>query len=96
LCFLLGSGTGYWAIFVTIAAEQFGTNIRSTAANTIPNFVRGSVNLIVLLFSTLVSLQVNDGVSAMIVGFIFIVLALFSLSQLKETFGKDLNYFEVS
>jgi MFS family permease len=96
LCFLLGAGTGYWAIFVTIAAEQFGTNIRSTAANTIPNFVRGSVNLIVLLFSALVSLQINDGVSAMIVGFVFITLALFSLSQLKETFGKDLNYFEVS
>ena len=96
MCFLLGTGTGYWAIFVTIAAEQFGTNIRSTAANTIPNFVRGSVNLIVLLFSALVSLQINDGVSAMIVGFVFIALALFSLSQLKETFGKDLNYFEVS
>ena len=96
MCFLLGAGTGYWAIFVTIAAEQFGTNIRSTAANTIPNFVRGSVNLIVLLFSALVSLQINDGVSAMIVGFVFIALALFSLSQLKETFGKDLNYFEVS
>lgn len=96
MCFLLGTGTGYWAIFVTIAAEQFGTNIRSTAANTIPNFVRGSVNLIVLLFSALVSLQINDGVSAMIVGFVFIALALFSLSQLNETFGKDLNYFEVS
>ena len=96
LCFLLGAGTGYWAIFVTIAAEQFGTNIRSTAANTIPNFVRGSVNLIVLLFSALVSFQINDGVSAMVVGFIFIGLALYSLSQLKETFGKDLNYFEVS
>lgn len=96
MCFLLGAGTGYWAIFVTIAAEQFGTNIRSTAANTIPNFVRGSVNLIVLLFSALVSLQINDGVSAMIVGFVFIALALFSLSQLNETFGKDLNYFEVS
>jgi MFS family permease len=96
LCFLLGSGTGYWAIFVTIAAEQFGTNIRSTAANTIPNFVRGSVNLIVLLFSALVSFQVNDGVSAMIVGVFFIGLALYSLSKLKETFGKDLKYFEVS
>ena len=96
LCFLLGAGTGYWAIFVTIAAEQFGTNIRSTAANTIPNFVRWSVNLIVLLFSILVSFQINDGVSAMIVGFIFIGLALYSLSQLKETFCKDLNYFEVS
>lgn len=96
MCFLLGAGTGYWAIFVTIAAEQFGTNIRSTAANTIPNFVRGSVNVVVLLFSMLLSLQFNDGWSALIVGVFFIALALFSLSKLKETFGKDLNYFEVS
>jgi MFS family permease len=96
MCFLLGAGTGYWAIFVTIAAEQFGTNIRSTAANTIPNFVRGSVNVVVLLFSMLLSLQINDGWSALIVGVFFIALALFSLSKLKETFGKDLNYFEVS
>ena len=96
MCFLLGTGTGYWAIFVTIAAEQFGTNIRSTAANTIPNFVRGSVNIVVLLFSVLLSLQFNDGWSALIVGVFFIGLALYSLSKLKETFGKDLNYFEVS
>jgi hypothetical protein len=96
LCFLLGSGTGYWAIFVTIAAEQFGTNIRSTTANTIPNFVRGSVNVVVLFFSFLVSMGINDGVSATVVGCLFIGLALYSLSQLKETFGKDLNYFEVS
>jgi MFS transporter, putative metabolite:H+ symporter len=96
MCFLLGAGTGYWAIFVTIAAEQFGTNIRSTAANTIPNFVRGSVNVVVLFFSILLSLQFNDGWSALIVGVFFIALALFSLSKLQETFGKDLNYFEVS
>ena len=96
LCFLLGAGTGYWAIFVTIAAEQFGTNIRSTTANTIPNFVRGSVNVVVLFFSFLVSMGINDGVSATVVGCFFIGLAFFSLSQLKETFGKDLNYFEVS
>lgn len=94
MCFLLGTGTGYWAIFVTIAAEQFGTNIRSTAANTIPNFVRGSVNLIVLLFGVLLSLQFSDGISAGIVGLIFISLALLSISKLKETFGKDLNYME--
>lgn len=93
-CFLLGTGTGYWAIFVTIAAEQFGTNIRSTAANTIPNFVRGSVNIIVLFFSVLVSMNINDGWSAMIVGVIFISLAFYSVSKLKETFGKDLNYIE--
>lgn len=93
MCFLLGTGTGYWAIFVTIAAEQFGTNIRSTAANTIPNFVRGSVNLITLLFGILAS-AFSDGISAVLVGILFIGLALFSISRLKETFGKDLNYIE--
>ncbi|MEN9698999.1 MAG: hypothetical protein RLZZ301_197 [Bacteroidota bacterium] len=96
LCFLLGAGTGYWAIFVTIAAEQFGTNIRSTAANTIPNFVRGSVNIVVLFFSLLVSLKVNDGIAATVVGVFFIGLALYSLTKLQETFAKDLDYFEVS
>lgn len=94
MCFLLGTGTGYWAIFVTIAAEQFGTNIRSTAANTIPNFVRGSVNLVVMFFAFLVSANLSDGIAAAIVGIIFISLALYSISQLKETFGKDLNYME--
>lgn len=93
-CFLLGASTGYWAIFVTIAAEQFGTNIRSTAANTIPNFVRGSVNLVMLFFTFLVSNQINDGISALIVGLTFIALAFFSIYKLKETFGKDLNYIE--
>ncbi|MFM1852807.1 MAG: hypothetical protein RL164_125 [Bacteroidota bacterium] len=95
MCFLLGAGTGYWAIFVTIAAEQFGTNIRSTAANTIPNFVRGSINIVVLLFGLFIGMGINDGVSASVVGIIFIGLALYSLSQLHETFGKDLNYLEV-
>jgi putative MFS transporter len=94
MCFLLGTGTGYWAIFVTIAAEQFGTNIRSTAANTIPNFVRGSVNIIVMLFTLLVSLSLTDGMAALLVGLLFIGLALFSILKLNETFGKDLNYIE--
>ena len=93
-CFLLGTGTGYWAIFVTIAAEQFGTNIRSTAANTIPNFVRGSVNVIMLLFSLLLASQLSVGISAFFIGVFFIGLAFYSLSQLKETFGKELDYIE--
>jgi len=94
VCFLLGVSTGYWALFVSMAAEQFGTNIRSTTANTIPNFVRGSVNLIMPSFAFLMALNFGDAWSALIVGLIFIFLALYSLSQLKETFGKDLNYFE--
>jgi MFS family permease len=94
MCFLLGAGTGYWAIFVTIAAEQFGTNIRSTAANTIPNLVRGSVNIVVLFFGLLVSMGINDGWSALVVGVSFMALAFYSIGQLSETFGKDLNYFD--
>jgi putative MFS transporter len=94
MCFLLGAGTGYWAIFVTIAAEQFGTNIRSTAANTIPNFVRGSVNLIIILFGWFMAIHLNTGISALIVGVLFIALAMISLSRLGETFGKDLDYLE--
>jgi MFS family permease len=92
-CFLLGASTGYWAIFVTVAAEQFGTNIRSTAANTIPNFVRGSVFLIVSLFVILTSLF-PIGVSALIVGLISVASAFWGIYHLKETFGKDLNYHE--
>ena len=95
MCFLLGTGTGYWAIFVTIAAEQFGTNIRSTAANTIPNFVRGSVPIIMLLFG-LLTLNFSDGISALMIGLFFITLAFYSISRLKETYGKDLNYNETS
>ena len=95
MCFLLGTGTGYWAIFVTIAAEQFGTNIRSTAANTIPNFVRGSVPIIMLFFGLLTD-NFSDGVSALMIGLFFITLAFYSISRLKETFGKDLNYNETS
>src|SRR5579875_1917684 len=56
VCALLGFGTGFWAIFVTMAAEQFGTNLRATAATTAPNMVRGSLNLITLLFAALQSI----------------------------------------
>lgn len=93
-CLLLGIASGYWAIFVTIAAEQFGTNIRSTAANTVPNFVRGSVNIIVGLFTILVSFAIPKDVSALFVGILFLALAFYGAWKLKETFSKDLNYVE--
>ena len=92
-CFLLGASTGYWAIFVTIAAEQFGTNIRSTAANTIPNFVRGTVFIIVSLF-VLLQEYFNTGNAAIIVGVIAIGSAFWGILHLKDTFSKDLNYHE--
>jgi MFS family permease len=92
-CFLLGASTGYWAIFVTIAAEQFGTNIRSTAANTVPNFVRGSVFIIVSLFVVLCNFF-SIGISALLVGILSLISAFWGVYHLKETFSKDLNYHE--
>jgi putative MFS transporter len=93
ICFALGFSTGYWALFVTLASEQFGTNIRATVTTTVPNFVRGAVVPITLSFQ---SLRVNYGDvdAALIVGFFCLMLALISIVYLKETFGKDLDYVE--
>jgi MFS family permease len=93
LCFSLGFSAGYWALFVTMASEQFGTNIRSTVTTTVPNFVRGSVIPITL------SYQYFDGrlsavPAATIVGMICMAVAFFALLPLKDTYGKDLDYIE--
>jgi MFS family permease len=95
----LGFGVGYWAVFVTIAAEQFGTNIRATVATTVPNFIRGSVVPLTLAFNFLKSCKIGGtpvGVvaSAAIVGMICILTALWALRGLDETYGKDLDYIE--
>lgn len=92
-CVLMGTSVGFWALFVTVASEQFGTNIRATVTTTVPNFVRGAVVPITLGFTFL---KDDFGIinSAFIVGIICIGLALFSAIRLKETFGKDLNYTE--
>jgi len=91
---LLGFGIGYWAVFVTIAAEQFGTNIRATVATTVPNFVRGSVVPITLGFNFC---RGRFGVipGALIIGLACILLALWALRGLEETHGKDLDYMEL-
>jgi len=93
LCFALGFSTGFWAIFVTIASEQFGTNIRSTVTNTVPNFVRGAVVPITLSYK---SLAASNGsiIAAITVGSVCLALSLISVLSIKETFGKDLNYIE--
>ena len=95
ICAGLGFGTGFWAIFVTMGAEQFGTNLRSTAATTIPNMVRGMLTILILpLFKGLrnVTDYVTAGwITAIIIMLITVIAALFT----KETFNKDLNYVEV-
>jgi MFS transporter, putative metabolite:H+ symporter len=92
-CAMLGFGTGFWAIFVTMAAEQFGTNIRATVATTVPNMVRGSLNLVSWLF---IAMQSSMGYvkSGWITGMVVMVIAVIALLFTEETFGKDLNYTE--
>jgi putative MFS transporter len=94
-CFLIGASTGFWALFVTMASEQFGTNIRSTVTTTVPNFVRGSVIPLTAAYQTLhTHYAFSITTSALIVGITSILLAGWGLSLLQDTFGKDLNYLE--
>lgn len=95
MCFLLGASTGYWALFVTIASEQFGTNIRATATTTVPNFVRGGVIPITLGYKALGGSEISTAIfAACVVGAICSILALLATMNVSETFGKDLNYLE--
>ena len=93
ICALLGFGTGFWAIFVTMAAEHFGTNLRATAATTVPNMVRGSLPLIVMLFQFLQQSQTYINAAA-ITGAIVMVITIVAAFFTEETFGKDLNFIE--
>ncbi|MFM8759533.1 MAG: hypothetical protein ACKODS_08330, partial [Methylophilaceae bacterium] len=95
LVFLIGSATGYWALFVSIAAEQFGTNLRATVTTTVPNFVRGAVIPITLTFKALEATVGATG-GALIVGAVCITLAIVATISVSETFSKDLDYLEVS
>jgi putative MFS transporter len=95
ICFILGFAVGYWVIFMTIATEQFGTNIRATVTTTVPNFVRGSVVPVSLLFQYLKgAFQGSIIYSAIVVGVLILGLAFWALSNMQETFSKDLNYLE--
>jgi MFS transporter, putative metabolite:H+ symporter len=93
ICALMGFGTGFWALFVTMAAEHFGTNLRATAATTVPNMVRGSLPLTIILFK---SLQPGFGFihAAAITGTIVMIISTVAVFMTDETFGKDLNFVE--
>lgn len=92
-CFLLGVGIGYWAMFVTIAAEQFGTNLRSTVATSVPNFIRWTVVPLTLAFRYMRE-EVGIIHGALWVGVVTIIIAIASLRLIDETFGRDLNFVE--
>jgi len=96
ICGLLGFSTGFWAIFVTMGAEQFGTNLRATAATTIPNMVRGALPLMNLMFVNLFQNSWSWSLvqSGIITGIIVILIGLVSIYYTQETFHKDLDYVE--
>lgn len=94
VAFFMGLAVGYWATFVTIASEQFGTNLRATVTTTAPNFVRGALIPSTFLFEFFVR-RFNIITAGYIMIFLLSAIAIFALSQLKESFDKDLNYQEV-
>lgn len=92
-CAWLGVGTGYWAMFVTVAAEQFGTNIRSTATTTVPNMVRGLVPVMLLGFNFFKDF-VSVILAASIVGAVVFFLGIYSTLTIAETHGKEMDFIE--
>jgi len=94
ICAGLGFGTGFWAIFITMGAEQFGTNLRATAATTIPNMVRGMLAVFIIpLFKWLRGIT-DYYTGGWMAAIIIMIITLIAAFYTKETFGKDLNYIE--
>lgn len=93
ICMFGGAASGYWTVFVATAAELFGTNLRATVTTTVPNFVRGAVPLLTMSFKALQG-SMSIVSAAIVVGAGTLVLAVFGLSTLKETFGVDLDFHE--
>ncbi|MCX6211813.1 MAG: MFS transporter [Bacteroidetes bacterium] len=96
ICGLLGFSTGYWAIFNTMAAEQFGTNLRATAATTIPNMVRGALPLINFLFLDILQKKLGWNIiqSGIFTGATVMLITLIAFVFTEETYHKDLDYLE--
>jgi MFS family permease len=93
LCVAMGFGIGYWAMFVTVGAEQFGTNLRATAATTVPNMVRGLLIPMTVGYQFLKPslMVINAGA---VVGFVVFAIGLYCVLTIPETHGKDLDYLE--
>ena len=96
ICGMLGFSTGFWAIFITMGAEQFGTNLRATAATTIPNMVRGALPLINLMFLNLFQKSWGWSLiqSGIITGVVIMVITFIAFYFTEETFHKDLDFVE--
>ncbi|MEO0066248.1 MAG: hypothetical protein RI983_1574 [Bacteroidota bacterium] len=96
ICGMLGFSTGFWAIFITMGAEQFGTNLRATAATTIPNMVRGALPLINLMFLNLFQKSWGWSLiqSGIITGIVIMIITFIAFYFTEETFHKDLDFVE--
>ncbi len=94
VCFVLGVSVGFWALFVTVAAEQFGTNLRATVATTAPNFARGAVVGLVPAFKYLSGAFGSIILGAAVLGGASLLVAFWAVSTLPESYGKDLDYVE--
>ena len=96
LCMLLGFSNGYWVIFVTIAAEQFGTNMRATVTTTVPNFVRGSLPVIIIAYQFFRDKTFSGNIihASIVMAILLYCIAFFALWKMKETFAADLDYTE--
>ena len=93
LCFGLGVAGGYWSIFITVASEQFGTNLRATVTTTVPNFVRGAVVPLTETFRALAPTMGLVG-AGLALGVVTLALAAVAVTLLDETYGRDLNFVE--
>jgi MFS transporter, putative metabolite:H+ symporter len=93
LCFGLGWASGYWAVFISMAAEQFGTNLRATAATTAPNFVRGAAVPLTIAFREL-GPRIGMRTAAVLLGSFALIVAALALRQLDETFDRNLDFLE--
>ncbi|MBL8766809.1 MAG: MFS transporter, partial [Planctomycetes bacterium] len=104
-CFLCGLGSGYWAVFVTMAAEQFGTNLRATVTTSAPNFVRGTVPVLITAYELLRDARLDPSsgaaargigpvAAAIVVGVVVLAIAFLMLRGLRETYARDLDFVE--
>ena len=93
LCVFFGLFTGYWVVFVTISAEQFGTNLRATVTTSVPNMVRGSLIIVTLLFQFLLG-RMGIVNAALCIAVLTVSMAYIALYNLDETYGRDLNFIE--
>lgn len=94
LCMGMGFGTGFTVVYITMSAEQFGTNLRATAAITVPNMVRGALPLILLLFQVLRDAVHDYALGGAITGAVLLLIAVLAAWGMEETFGKPLDRLE--